>query len=131
MYSYYENDNIKKLEPLQVFVFGSNLRGVHGAGAALAATKKFGASLGVGVGFTGHCWALPTKDHNINTLNLNIIGEFVKLFQKDAESYPDLDFMVTKVGCGLAGYSDSQIAVLFKDSPINCVFHSDWKKYLE
>ena len=130
MYKYY-TENIKTVPKDSVMVFGSNLRGIHGAGAARTAKQYFRAEQGVGVGFTGKCWALPTTDHNIETLPLVMIQGFVDLFITDAKKHKELEFLVTKVGCGLAGYEDVDIAPLFYLSPSNCVFHLDWKPYLE
>lgn len=127
----YYQGNITTLNSNEIFVFGSNLKGVHGAGAAKYARDNFRAELGRGYGFTGECYALPTKDHNIRTMALDSIGIYINDFIRAASEFPDYRFMVTKVGCGLAGYSDGDIAPMFKDSPPNCVFHSDWMPYLE
>lgn len=106
-------DNITSLKPNQIFVFGSNEAGVHGAGAAKLAHKKFGAIWGVGFGMTGQTYAIPTKDLQIRTLSLDKIEYYITLFITEAMEYPDFDFLVTKIGCGLAGYSEAQIANLF------------------
>jgi len=113
-----------------IFVFGSNLAGVHGAGAALFAREKHGAVLGVGHGMTGAAYALPTKDESIRTLPLDRIAGYVRTFIKFAEDNPELDFQVTRVGCGLAGYTDKQIAPLFKGSPENCIMPVEWLEIL-
>lgn len=119
----------------QVFVFGSNLAGFHGAGAARAARKFYGAVLGQGVGYAGskpfHSYAIPTKDQDIITLPIGEIEHHVILFKAFANNYPDMQFFVSRVGCGLAGYRDSQIAPLFKGSPDNCSFAREWAPYLE
>ena len=130
MYNYYTED-IKELNLGEIFVFGSDLAGRHGAGAAWQARNTFRAVCGVGVGFTGSCYAIPTKDHNINTIPLVVVQYFVNLFLEDTQHNTDLEYIVTKIGCGLAGYTDEQIAPMFKDAPDNCVFHLDWKPYLE
>lgn len=132
-YQYYSND-INKLADLSInefFVFGSNLAGRHGKGAALFAKEYLHAETNICVGFTGYCYAIPTKDYNLKTLSLNDIDNYVKLFKTVALNHEFHKFYVTKIGCGLAGYKDSDIAPLFIDSPINCKFHEDWKKYLE
>lgn len=105
-----------------VFVFGSNLAGRHGAGAAKFAAKHHGAVYGRGVGLQGNSYAIPTKDKNIKTLPLSIIEGYVKEFILFAYNNPELEFNVTDVGCGLAGYTADQIAPLFKDAPSNCLF---------
>lgn len=129
-FKYYEGE-IKKLHNNQVFVFGSNLAGRHGAGAAKKAKEDFGAVYGVGLGITGDCYAIPTKDQSLNTLSLFSIENYIFFFNQCCKNHPDFEFLVTKIGCGLAGYSDEQIAPLFLSSSENCVFSEDWRKYLE
>ena len=108
---------INKLYDNQVFVFGSNLSGIHGKGAAKIAHKLFGADWGVGVGFTGLCYAIPTKDFKISrTLKLEEIKIFVDEFIETSKKFPQYTFLVTKIGCGLAGYREDEIATLFKDA---------------
>ncbi len=130
-YSYYTNERIKNLLKNEIFVFGSNLSGIHGGGAARTAMDNFQAEYGVGVGFTGLCYAIPTKDENIQTLTLEEIAPFVRAFKAAANMFRDNTFIVTKIGCGLAGYTDAYIAPMFKGSPINCTFHKDWRQYIE
>jgi hypothetical protein len=130
LYNYYDEENITSLYPGEIFVFGSNLSGIHGAGAARVAMEKFDAVYGQGVGFTGDCYAIPTKDESIRTLPLERIKEYVEEFKKVAESDADLTYVVTKIGCGLAGYKNEEIAPLFKGASSNCWFHSDWREYL-
>lgn len=113
-----------------IFVFGSNLAGRHGAGAAATARVVHGAEYGVGLGITGNAYALPTKDHNIQKLNLVDIKNFVEMFLDFARNNPQHEFQVTRVGCGLAGYTDSDIAPMFYDAPSNCLFDEKWHKYL-
>lgn len=107
-------DKITKLKKNQVFVFGSNEAGIHGAGAAKLAAQKFGAISGVGYGLRGQSFAIPTKNSLIQSLSLDEIGFYVSSFLTEAMEYPDAEFLVTKIGCGLAGYSELQIANLFK-----------------
>lgn len=83
------------------------------------------------MGFTGQCYAIATKDLNIMTLHLSLIEAQVKVFKELAFDNHRYDFIVTKIGCGLAGYTDAEIAPMFKGSPDNCLFHKDWKEYLE
>lgn len=113
-----------------IFVFGSNLAGIHGAGAARYAHQKLGAEWGVGVGPTGQCYALPTKNHHIRSLTLGSIAQHVDDFLAYAHANPDLEFKVTRVGCGLAGFKDSEIAPLFKGAPANCHFDTAWSPWL-
>lgn len=100
----------------RIFVFGSNLAGRHGAGAALFARQNRGAVYGQGVGLQGQSYAIPTKDENIRTLTLTRINQFVENFLRFAWQHKELEFEVTKIGCGLAGYSEAQIAPLFLGS---------------
>ena len=98
----------------EIFVFGSNLAGRHGKGAALVAMRQHGAKQGVGEGLTGNSYALPTKDARIKTLPLDIIRLHVEVFLIVARQRPDLRFMVTAIGCGLAGYEPREIAPMFE-----------------
>ena len=113
-----------------IFVFGSNTAGVHGAGAAKTAYEKYGARWGKGLGHYGNSFALPTKDHNIQTLPMHKIEIYVKAFMQYAEDHKELDFMVTRVGCGLAGLHDQQIACMFDFAPANCFFDTKWEPLL-
>lgn len=106
--------NITQLEPNQIFVFGSNEAGYHGKGAAFIARKKFGAVQYIGFGLTGKCYAIPTKDASIRSLPLTIINVYVDQFIEYAKKHPDYIFLVTKIGCGLAGYKPEDIAPMFK-----------------
>ncbi len=107
-------ENITTLKENEVFVFGSNLAGIHGAGAALLATKKFGAKWGQGIGFTGQCYAIPTKDKHIKTLELGQMGDYVRIFINDVLMTRGCTFLVTAIGTGLAGYTANEIAPLFE-----------------
>lgn len=102
-----------------VFVFGSNLAGRHGKGAALEARQKWGAVYGVGVGRTGNAYAIPTKDEQLRTLSLGEIANHVAEFRAHARKFPHDSFLVTAIGCGLAGYEPSQIAPMFAACPEN------------
>lgn len=112
---------ITDLAPGQIFAFGSNLAGIHGAGAAKLAHEKFGAKWGCGAGLWGRSYAIPTKDHNIETLELSVIEDYVGGFLRTAALQPQLEFLVTQIGCGLAGYSPKEIAPLFlrREIPTN------------
>jgi hypothetical protein len=110
-----------------IFVFGSNLAGRHGKGAAMHARSHHGAVYGVGKGRTGNSYAIPTKDEKLVPLPLHAIEAHVEDFLKYARRHPELQFRVTKVGCGLAGYKQEQMAPLFADAPANCSF-ADWEK---
>lgn len=111
----------------EVFVFGSNLAGRHGRGAALEARRAHGAESGVGSGPTGRAYAIPTKDERLNSLPLPVIACHVRAFVAYAESRPSDRFRVTRVGCGLAGYVDAQIAPMFSGAPQNCDLPDGWR----
>lgn len=118
------------LPPGHIFVFGSNLRGVHGAGAARDAVTYFDADLGVGEGLTGRAYALPTKDASIRTLPIDRIAVYARRFMDFAASRPDLTFLLTPVGCGLAGYRAGQIAPLFLGAPGNVVIPAEFRPFI-
>ena len=107
-------ENITKLAENEVFVFGSNLAGIHGGGAALQAKNSFGAVLGVGEGLTGQCYALPTKDKNIETLSLNEIRKSIEVLLNVVKENKNKMFKITAIGCGLAGYEAKNIAPMFE-----------------
>jgi hypothetical protein len=113
-----------------IFTFGSNLSGIHGAGAARYALEKKGARMGKGMGLQGLSYALPTKGLNITFMPLERVAEYVQMFKKFALQRSDLEFQVTQVGCGLAGFTKEQIAPLFKGSPTNCYFDVEWQPLL-
>lgn len=113
----------------KIFVFGSNLAGRHGAGAALTAFREHGAIYGQGVGIQGNSYGIPTKDENIRTLPLNKIQKYVDQFIRFAELNPEMEFQVTRVGCGLAGYEDDDIAPMFVGAPKNCILPVGWRTY--
>ena len=110
-----------------IFVFGSNEGGWHGAGAARFALDHRGAILKQPFGLQGRSYAIPTKDETIrHTLPLPAIQKYVDIFKLFAESRPDLQFQVTRIGCGLAGLKDMDIAPMFAGSPANCWFDEAW-----
>ena len=106
---------IYQLYDNEVFVFGSNEAGIHGAGAAKQAYFMFGAEYGKGEGLHGQSYAIPTKDHNIGPLSMHRICDYVHRFIDFAEQNPQYDFLVTEIGCGLAGLKPEQVAPLFKE----------------
>lgn len=120
---------ITTLQPNEVFVFGSNLAGIHGAGAAKQAAK-WGAKWGVGCGHRGQTYALPTKDQRIKTLPLAVIAVHVKTFLRYATQNPQLNFLLTPIGCGLAGYSPDDIAPMFANAPSNVVVPDEFREVL-
>lgn len=117
----------------EIFVFGSNEAGIHGAGAARAAYRFYGAAWGYGFGLAGRSFAIPTKDRGLETLSLTEIIYYVHAFKslvvKNVQERLGLKFFVTRVGCGLAGYRDEQIAHLFFGFPY-CSFAEEWRPYV-
>ena len=121
-------DNITELSKCEIFVFGSNLQGLHNGGAARTAYKKFGAEWGVGVGRTGQCYAIPTMHGGLKD-----IKPYVDDFVEYARTHPNNRFLVTRVGCGIAGFTDEEMAPLFKEAwklP-NVNFSNDWLLILD
>ena len=104
-------DMISELKADEVFVFGSNLEGMHGGGAAFTAWKKFGAVMGCGVGLRGQSYAIPTMQGGVET-----IKPYVDSFIVFAKEHPELFFYVTRIGCGIAGFRDKEIAPLFSEA---------------
>lgn len=113
-----------------VFVFGSNELGLHGAGAAEYAHKHLGMPKGKSYGHYGDCFAIPTKDLDIRTLPFTRIEDYVTGFLAYAKGHPKIKFKITRIGCGLAGLRDSQVAQLFQFAPKNCYFDEAWKPFL-
>lgn len=114
-----------------IFVFGSNEAGRHGKGAALAARQQHGAIYGQGEGLQGQSYAIPTKDAHLRTLPLPVILIYVRRFLEFARQHPQLQFQVTAIGCGLAGYTPTVIAPMFLNHPPNCTMPPEFLPYPE
>lgn len=123
-------DNITSLEPNQVFVFGSNLAGIHGAGAAKFALKNFGAVYGHGWGLQGQSYALPTLDERFQQLPFRVLNDHVERLYQCVRVNPKLEFLLTKVGCGLGGYAEWYMKMFFdqqvRGNPSNLVKPPGW-----
>lgn len=102
---------ITELQPGEIFVFGSNLEGHHGGGAALLAWKKWGAIWGQGAGLQGQTYGIPTMHGGPDRIK-PYVDEFISF----ARQHPELTFLVTEVGCGIAGFRPAEIAPLFRDA---------------
>ena len=117
-----------------IFVFGSNERGIHGGGAARVAADKHGAVRNIGFGPQGNSFAIPTCSKPTGEPGFEITAEmlayYVACFIAYAKHYPNVEFQVTKVGCGLAGWTNEQVAPLFINAPANCQFDTEWKPFL-
>ena len=106
---------VESLEANQIFVFGSNTAGRHGKGAAKTA-MRWGAKTGVGVGLSGNTYGIPTKDGRLKTLSLTKIKRYVDEFIAFAAEKNEYVFLVTEIGCGLAGYTPNDIAPMFANA---------------
>lgn len=104
-------DFITSLAPGEVFVFGSNIHGMHGGGAAAFAYRNFGAVWGQGVGLQGQSYAIPTMEGGVD-----YVAGYVNEFIGFAKAHPELFFWVTRIGCGIAGFTEEEIASLFKEA---------------
>lgn len=104
----YTPDRRTELKPNEIFVFGSNLAGAHGGGAARLAYERFGAIWGQGVGLQGQSYAIPTMQGGVETIK-PYVDEFIRF----AKQHQELKFLVTKIGCGIAGFKVDEIAPLF------------------
>ena len=104
-------NHITELKPNEIFVFGSNLQGYHGGGAARLAMNQWGAVWGQGTGLPGQTYAIPTMQGGIGTIR-PYIDQFIKFAQND----PERTFLVTEIGCGIAGFRPADIAPLFKNA---------------
>lgn len=107
----YTPENITSLAEDEIFVFGSNLAGMHNGGAARTAYKHFGAVMGQGVGLQGQSYAIPTMQGGVETIK-PYVDDFIKL----AYEWDQTTFYVTRIGCGIAGFTDEEIAPLFADA---------------
>ncbi|MBD5296177.1 MAG: hypothetical protein HDS25_07680 [Bacteroides sp.] len=107
----YTPENITSLGEDEIFVFGSNLAGHHAGGAARTAKRLFGAIEGQGVGLQGQSYAIPTMQGGVETIK-PYVDEFIRL----AREWDQTTFYVTRIGCGIAGFTDAEIAPLFADA---------------
>ena len=107
----YTSERISELREKEIFVFGSNLAGAHGGGAAWLAYNRFGAVWGEGVGMHGRTYAIPTMQGGVDTIK-PYVDDFI-LFAKE---HRELTFLVTRIGCGIAGFRDEEIAPLFREA---------------
>lgn len=122
----YTNPDIRKLEEGEIFVFGSNTDGRHGKGAAKFAMQKFGAVWGDAEGLTGRCYALPTVGRNLSKMSVDRVKIHVARFLKFAAKHPELTFLVTLVGCGLAGHKIKDIGPMFAERLPNVILPKEF-----
>lgn len=117
---------ITHLEPNQFFVFGSNMLGSHGGGAAKQAVDDFGAEWGISEGLAGKSYAFPTLEREMTKRGIPALERSRDRFYATAKALPDYEFLLTKVGCGIAGYEEKEMKYLFKDAPSNIVKPEGW-----
>lgn len=123
MAKYDENGFIEELDEGEIFVFGSNGFGAHNGGAAAMAVAKFGAVYGREEGLQGQSYAINTMD------GFEVMAEQVARFIEFTREHPELKFLVTEIGCGIAGYTPEEVAPLFKDVPENVVLPESFNTY--
>ncbi len=116
---------------MKIFVFGSNEAGRHGRGSALEAVRNHGAIYGIGFGLQGNSFAIPTKDRELRILSLDEIRRYVNMFIYHAKRFPQDEFNIVAIGCGLAGYQPHEIAPFFKDAPKNCNLPAEFLEVLK
>lgn len=119
--------NITRLKKNQVFVFGSNLAGQHLGGSARQALEKFGAVMGKGDGWQGQSYAFPTLDKDFKQRTDKELKKSVEELYRCCDLNRYYEFLLTKVGCGIAGYEESYIKSLFKNPPSNLILPEDWR----
>lgn len=119
----------------KIFVFGANLKGIHGAGAAKEAFQRYGAKWGAGIGHFGQSYAIPTKDFQLAVMSLTSIRSHVDVFKDYARLHAakpqPKQFFITAIGTGLAGYSHTEIAPMFANCPPNCQLPDEWRGLLK
>ena len=128
---------VNSLKPTDIFVFGSNIDGIHGRGAAKDAVDHYGAIRYRGQGLQGNAYAIPTRGrhryidgkHVFDDLSLESIRIYINTFLEVASSRKSLTFYVTAIGCGNAGFTAAQIAPLFQGAPSNCLFDPSWQSF--
>lgn len=119
-------ENTTELLPNEIFIFGSNFNGYHDGGAAKTAHEKFGAVYGIGEGLTGQSYAFPTLGCQMQKLPIEDLEECRDTLYATARALPAVTFYLTKVGCGIAGYHETEMGALFMDSPKNIIKPKGW-----
>ncbi len=122
---------ITSLKPNEIFVFGSNMAGLHHGGAAALAHQEFGAEFENGIGRQGQTYAIPTMDQTFQPLALAYIEAFVFQFLDYARHNPALTFFVTKIGCGITGFKARDIAPMFLDASENVILPVEFEAELK
>lgn len=131
MYQYHNESMIEQLPDDQVFVFGSNLAGNHRKGAAKTALDKFGAMQGVGRGWSGQSFAIPTQNEHLQPMPLHQVEHYINDFKIYTQNHPKQTYFVTAVGCGSTGFPVQDIAPMFKGISDNVILPIRFKAFLE
>lgn len=130
-YQYHDESIIKSLTEDTVFVFGSNLAGTHAGGAAKTALLHFGAVKGVGRGWSGQSYAIPTMNEHLQQMPLSQIEHYIEDFKIYTKNHPKIKYFITSVGCGVAGYKVEEIAPMFKGISKNVIFPVSFRPFVE
>ena len=130
-YQYHDESIIHHLDSNTIFVFGSNMAGQHGAGAAKTALEHFGALNGVGRGWSGQSYAIPTMNEHLQQMPLSQIQHYVEDFKIYTKNHPKMTYFITSIGCGIAGYKVEEIAPMFKGISHNVIFPQSFRPFVE
>ena len=130
-YKYHHIDAFPELPSEYIFVFGSNLAGLHSIEIPLVAKNFFAAEFGVSLGVTGRSYAIPIKDRFIRILQLKEIRRYVEMFKAYTNDHPELKFWITHIGVERRGYKHHEIAPMFIGCNRNCIFPEQWRQFLK
>lgn len=130
-YQYHDESIIKSLPADTIFVFGSNMAGTHAGGAAKIALQHFGAMRGVGRGWAGQSFAIPTMNEHLQQMPLSQIEYYINDFKIYVKNHPKTKFFITAVGCGVAGYKVEEIAPMFKGIAHHVIFPQSFRPFVE
>lgn len=130
-YQYHDETIIKNLPDDTIFVFGSNMAGTHAGGAAKIALQHFGAMHGVGRGWSGQSFAIPTMNEHLQQMPLSQIEHYIHDFKLYVKNHPKSKFFITAVGCGVAGYKIEEIAPMFKGIAHHVIFPASFRPFVE
>lgn len=130
-YQYHDESIIKSLTEDTVFVFGSNMAGTHAGGAAKIAHLHFGAMIGVGRGWSGQSYAIPTMNEHLQQMPLSQIANYIEDFKIYTKNHPKTKYFITAIGCGVAGYKVEEIAPMFKGISRNVIFPISFRPFVE
>lgn len=130
-YQYHDESIVKNLDEQTVFVFGSNMAGQHADGAARTALEHFGAMKGVGRGWSGQSYAIPTMNEHLQQMPLSQIQHYIDDFKIYTKNHPKMTYFLTSIGCGIAGYKVEEIAPMFKGISHNVIFPASFRPFVE